>query len=123
MARVAARGAGSGRVRAWGPGGGQVRDNRRPRVVHDGGHAARTGPRRSLRTIPAGARVLRARFFVYTLLALLALVPSAHAQSFGKNKVHYEQLQWSVLETDRKSTPSELQSRLHLVCRLLLEKK
>src|SRR2546422_8602886 len=24
---------------------------------------------------------------------------------------------------DRKSTPSELQSRLHLVCRLLLEKK
>jgi hypothetical protein len=43
--------------------------------------------------------VLKARFFVYSLLALLALVPSAHAQSFGKNKVHYEQLQWSVLET------------------------
>src|SRR3989449_7458621 len=27
------------------------------------------------------------------------------------------------LEEDRKSTRSELQSRLHLVCRLLLEKK
>jgi hypothetical protein len=37
------------------------------------------------------------------LLALLALVagavPPAHAQAFGKNKVHYESLEWSVIET------------------------
>ena len=32
-------------------------------------------------------------------VALLATLPGlAAAQSFGKNKVHYEQLEWAVLD-------------------------
>ncbi len=37
--------------------------------------------------------------FLALLLATLAAVPSAHAQSFGKNKVQYEALDWTVYET------------------------
>lgn len=33
------------------------------------------------------------------LLALLGMAADAGAQSFGKNKVHYETLEWAVLET------------------------
>ncbi|MCE9627337.1 MAG: hypothetical protein K8R56_05425 [Candidatus Eisenbacteria bacterium] len=42
-----------------------------------------------------------ARGIVWLLLAALALVaaPRARAQSFGHNKVHYESLEWRVLET------------------------
>src|SRR5206468_12035059 len=69
------------------------------------------------------------------VLLLTTFAGSASAQSFGKNKVHYEQLEWSVLETPHlrlhfyteeersEEHTSELQSRSDLVCRLLLEKK
>src|SRR5262245_4472275 len=100
MARVAACGAGSGRIRPWGPRGGAIRDNRRGGLVHHGGHAARTGPRRSLIPIPDGARMhVTRRLVLCSLLALAAVAAPARAQSFGKNKVQYEQLQWSVLES------------------------
>ena len=42
--------------------------------------------------------VLR-RVALWSWLALVVLAAPARAQSFGKNKVQYEQLQWSVLET------------------------
>ena len=32
-------------------------------------------------------------------MVLLAASPAAHGQGFGKNKVQYESLDWSVLET------------------------
>src|SRR5689334_19645935 len=117
MAGVATRGAGPGRVRSRGTGGGQIRDNHRPRLVHHGGHAARTGRRSALKPFPAGARMrLLQRLallggdcprpwsraaLVLGIVAIAALAPPspARAQSFGKNKVQYEQLQWSVLET------------------------
>ena len=56
------------------------------RLVVPGGHRSRPWSRVSL---ALGG----------VALAALACVPTARAQSFGKNKVQYEQLQWSVLET------------------------
>src|SRR4029077_14337115 len=75
------------------------RDDGRAGLVHNGGHAARTGPRRSLIPILAGARMRSLRTLACVSLLLAALAGTASAQSFGKNKVHYEQLEWAVLET------------------------
>src|SRR5262249_27908192 len=83
--------------------------------------AARTGPRRALRLDPLGARMpgtsrrlalqgtrshgLRLpggrwqRLAWLGALLLIVGAGAAKAQSFGKNKVHYEPLEWSVLET------------------------
>src|SRR5512147_607407 len=120
MAGVATRGAGPGRVRPWGSCGGEIRDNRGPGLVHHGGHAARAGPRSPLNPIPAGARMYASPPLASRLLQRLArlggscppalsrtarwlgiaglsaalLAGPARAQSFGKNKVQYEQLQW-----------------------------
>ena len=50
-------------------------------------------------TLPSMARnAARMIACVAVCLASVAVQPAA-AQSFGKNKVHYEQLEWSVLET------------------------
>jgi hypothetical protein len=56
-------------------------------------HGARQNP--WLRTAGNAARAFAC---VLACLASVAVRPAA-AQSFGKNKVHYEQLEWAVLET------------------------
>ena len=46
------------------------------------------------------ARALaRAAVLLLTVSLCAVFVPAARAQSFGKNKVHYESLDWSVIET------------------------
>src|SRR2546422_11580637 len=63
----------------------------------------------------------RSTLFPYTTLFRSVPRPT---QSGPGHAIH-RQSQSAALEfgRDRKSTTSELQSRLHLVCRLLLEKK
>src|SRR5438876_4787265 len=69
----------------------------------------------------------RSTLFPYTTLfrsgiaALGTLVPADAAP--GGNLQSYVDGLHHALMVDRKSTPSELQSPVHLVCRLLLEKK
>src|SRR3712207_9509303 len=54
-------------------------------------------------------------FFKNQYIFLLAIISLFASRLFGKFSI--------ILNQDRKSTPSELQSRQYLVCRLLLEKK
>lgn len=44
-------------------------------------------------------RLVRAALCLVLLSVIVAASGPAHAQSFGRNKVHYESLEWSVLET------------------------
>lgn len=44
-------------------------------------------------------RLVRGIVWLILTSALMAATSPAHAQTFGRNKVHYESLEWSVLET------------------------
>src|SRR3712207_8213521 len=68
----------------------------------------------------------RSTLFPYTTLfrsrvAAASPPSSASARPTSARVLRCSSTSWSV--RDRKSTPSELQSRQYLVCRLLLEKK
>src|SRR2546422_7484231 len=51
-----------------------------------------------------------------------AIIPAIEAQALVKLRLETQHAQRQVLQRSEEHT-SELQSRLHLVCRLLLEKK
>src|SRR5687768_17836708 len=66
-----------------------------------------------------------------TLFPYTTLFRSIRVECVGSAGIHYMHQDWRTLDMAQKSVPqarseehtSELQSRLHLVCRLLLEKK
>src|ERR1041385_2399494 len=64
------------------------------------------------------AEFLRVNRLTIIRMARSGLLP-AHPLGAGKRR----QWRFKLSELDRKSTRLNLQSRLHLVCRLLLEKK
>src|SRR2546429_6516089 len=86
----------------------------------------RRPPRSTLFPYTTLFRSMRRIGGVAVALALFGAAPLA-AQYFGQNKVQYQNFDFRIIQTEHfersEEHTSELQSRLHLVCRLLLEKK
>src|SRR2546422_7097820 len=73
-----------------------------------------------------GGTAMRRRIVAFTVAALLTGAAGVSAQIYAPQSVErYFRLEWEATRGRKRSEEhtSELQSRLHLVCRLLLEKK